>query len=63
MCIRDRYHTGMKFQYMFDNKTVGYLFLRLSSSMNSFRLNTFLIDVYKRQAEYQEMIEAIKKNL
>ena len=33
----------MKFQYMFDNKTVGYLFLRLSSSMNSFRMNKFLM--------------------
>lgn len=28
---------------MFDNKTVGYLFLRLSSSMNSFRMNKFLM--------------------
>jgi hypothetical protein len=33
----------MKFQYMFDNKTVSYLFLRLSSSMNSFRMNKFLM--------------------
>ena len=34
------YEGGCGFE---DNKTVGYLFLRLSSSMNSFRMNKFLM--------------------